>query len=346
MNTIDKVLLEWSLKTDKGYPDINSKEDMDLFESMFGIRLNTDSDILKEDQEDDVYTVDDLINIITQRKDDLSPDFLKKLYYGIKNKGLKLGTYLLKTIEEKELADSKEELFDLIKSEAGLELKLSEVLKDPKKQLKISDLGDSGDLVSAAQSKTGLPKTFLEKLIVAGRASAGGKGVGNGEAFLALLGYKGRKLDVGDVSINGKSIELKGYQGRLGDRSGLQDLYSKLDNISNVPSDTTLHTYVPKILKTNPELNSEVLELLNTEFNKKFDDITSPDKFKKELLKWYASSYLAEEVAKGLNYIMIVIGSKYRLYTPSQFISAVEDGDVTFKGNFSKASKHPQLRSF
>jgi len=40
MNTIDKVLLEWSLKTDKGYPDINSKEDMDLFESMFGIRLN------------------------------------------------------------------------------------------------------------------------------------------------------------------------------------------------------------------------------------------------------------------------------------------------------------------
>lgn len=40
MNTIDKVLLEWSHKTNKGYPDINSKEDMDLFESMFGFRLN------------------------------------------------------------------------------------------------------------------------------------------------------------------------------------------------------------------------------------------------------------------------------------------------------------------
>tara|TARA_R110001632_G_scaffold35639_1_gene89866 strand:+ start:57 stop:1139 length:1083 start_codon:yes stop_codon:yes gene_type:complete len=40
MNTIDKVLLEWSLKTDKGYPDLNSKEDMDLFESMFGFNLN------------------------------------------------------------------------------------------------------------------------------------------------------------------------------------------------------------------------------------------------------------------------------------------------------------------
>jgi len=51
LNTIDKVLLEWSLKTDKGYPDINSKEDMDLFESMFGFGLNentSEPDIVQE----------------------------------------------------------------------------------------------------------------------------------------------------------------------------------------------------------------------------------------------------------------------------------------------------------
>lgn len=39
MNLLDKVIQEWSYKTKKGYPDINSKEDMDLFESMFGFRL-------------------------------------------------------------------------------------------------------------------------------------------------------------------------------------------------------------------------------------------------------------------------------------------------------------------
>ena len=39
MNLIDKVILEWSFKTKKGYPDINNKEDMRLFESMFGIDL-------------------------------------------------------------------------------------------------------------------------------------------------------------------------------------------------------------------------------------------------------------------------------------------------------------------
>lgn len=39
MNLIDKVILEWSYRTKKGYPDINSQEDMALFESMFGFSL-------------------------------------------------------------------------------------------------------------------------------------------------------------------------------------------------------------------------------------------------------------------------------------------------------------------
>ena len=40
MNLIDRVILEWSYKTSKGYPDINSQEDMALFESIFGFNLN------------------------------------------------------------------------------------------------------------------------------------------------------------------------------------------------------------------------------------------------------------------------------------------------------------------
>ena len=61
MDTIDKVLLEWSLKTDKGYPDLNSKEDMDLFESMFGIRLNEetisqdDNDYVEDPKDTDLF---------------------------------------------------------------------------------------------------------------------------------------------------------------------------------------------------------------------------------------------------------------------------------------------------
>ena len=39
MNLIDKAILEWSYKTTKGYPDINSQEDIALFESMFGFNI-------------------------------------------------------------------------------------------------------------------------------------------------------------------------------------------------------------------------------------------------------------------------------------------------------------------
>ena len=40
MNLIDKVLLEWSYKTKKGYPDLNNQEDLRVFETLFGFNLN------------------------------------------------------------------------------------------------------------------------------------------------------------------------------------------------------------------------------------------------------------------------------------------------------------------
>ena len=43
MDLLDKVLLEWSARTDKGYPDLNNKQDLALFESMFGINLQFES---------------------------------------------------------------------------------------------------------------------------------------------------------------------------------------------------------------------------------------------------------------------------------------------------------------
>ena len=39
MNLIDRVILEWSYKTKKGYPDLNNEEDLRVFESLFGFDL-------------------------------------------------------------------------------------------------------------------------------------------------------------------------------------------------------------------------------------------------------------------------------------------------------------------
>jgi len=40
MNLIDRVILEWSYRTKKGYPNINNREDMRIFESLFGFDLS------------------------------------------------------------------------------------------------------------------------------------------------------------------------------------------------------------------------------------------------------------------------------------------------------------------
>lgn len=39
MNLIDKVILEWSYRTKKGYPDLNNEDDLRVFESLFGFNF-------------------------------------------------------------------------------------------------------------------------------------------------------------------------------------------------------------------------------------------------------------------------------------------------------------------
>ena len=43
MNLIDRVILEWSYKTKKGYPDLNNEEDLRVFESLFGFDLSEET---------------------------------------------------------------------------------------------------------------------------------------------------------------------------------------------------------------------------------------------------------------------------------------------------------------
>jgi len=40
MNLIDKIITEWSWRTNKGYPDVNSQEDLDILWEALGIDLD------------------------------------------------------------------------------------------------------------------------------------------------------------------------------------------------------------------------------------------------------------------------------------------------------------------
>lgn len=44
MNFIDRIILEWSYKTKKGYPDINNEKDLAIFEATFGFNLKEETE--------------------------------------------------------------------------------------------------------------------------------------------------------------------------------------------------------------------------------------------------------------------------------------------------------------
>jgi len=65
MDLLDKVLLEWSARTDKGYPDLNNKQDLALFESMFGFELNEQNLVLEQSKQYDDHIIQALGKIPT-----------------------------------------------------------------------------------------------------------------------------------------------------------------------------------------------------------------------------------------------------------------------------------------
>ena len=78
MNLIDRVILEWSYKTKKGYPDINNEKDMALFESMFGFNLNETPLTPKELSKQNSKTKEERIDILIYKIKNKEPLELDK----------------------------------------------------------------------------------------------------------------------------------------------------------------------------------------------------------------------------------------------------------------------------
>jgi len=349
MSVVDKVLNEWAFRCKKGYPDMNNPDDMKILKeiySEYGVVLEEE----KSKQESE-YSADDLIKLLQDKKSELDSVFIQKMYHTIIAKGKKLGTLIMSMLKNKDLQSSANEIFSIINQYPGLEQELSNFLQHPERQLTISQLQSGTSLVDVVQKATNLPVEFISIMLKAGRASEGGKGVGEGEALLALVGKDGKKLKVGDVEIEGKEIEVKAQGGRLiGRTESLSDLYNKLGQLGVAPRKVgkgpeALHTYIPNIIAADSKLEPQVRDLLKGEFNTvSGTDLNSSEDIKTSLLEWYVDYFLANE-AKSADYIFVLIGGEYKLYTKQEFKEAVLSRDLTVQ-NFSASNKSPQLTSF
>jgi hypothetical protein len=349
MKVIDKLVTEWAYRCKKGYPDMNNPDDLKILKeiySEYGIVFEAEKS--KEEVE---YSADDLIKLLQDRKSELDSAFIQKMYHTVVSKGKKLGTQIMQMLKTKELQSSANEIFSIVHQYPGLEQELSNFLQHPERQLTIAQLQAGTDLVGTVQKATNLPAEFISTMLKAGRASEGGKGVGEGEALLALTGKGGKKLKIGDVEIEGKELEVKAQGGRLiGRTESLSDLYNNLLQLGISPRKVgkgpeALHTYIANIISADSTLESEVRNLVEKEFNTlSGKDLTSPEDIKTALLEWYVDYFLANE-AKSADFIFIIMGGEYRIYTKQEFKEAILNREVTVQ-NFSATNKSPQLTSF
>lgn len=349
MSVVDKIVTEWAFRCKKGYPDMNNPDDMKILKeiySEYGIVMEE-----KKEKEETEYSADDLIKLLQDKKSELDSVFIQKMYHTIVSKGKKLGTLIMSMLKNKDLQSSANEIFSIINQYPGLEQELSNFLQHPERQLTISQLQAGNNIVDTVQEATSLPGEFISTMLKAGRASEGGKGVGEGEALLALVGKGGKKLKVGDVEIEGKEIEVKAQGGRLiGRTENLSDLYGKLEQLGVAPRKVgkgpeALHTYIPNIITSDSKLEPQVRALLKKEFNTvSGTDLSSPEDIKTALLEWYVDYFLANE-AKSADYVFVLMGGEYKLLTKQEFKEAILNREIITQ-NFTATNKSPQLTAF
>jgi hypothetical protein len=351
-NPIDLLVAEWAYRCKKGYPDIKNKEDKMVLDTIMKEWTLQEQE---EKPQEDKITVDEIIKLLQEKGKDLSPEFLKKLYVQVKTKGRGYGTVIRGIIEKKALEAVQSNIFHAIGDSLG-EQEFLEFYNDSNRHLTLKDLEKGGNIFNIVKSKTSLPKDFLQNLYDI-TLLEGGKGVGKAEVLFALLGAEGRSLNVGDVSIEGSTIEVKADKGRLGKRErALVKLYNNLQElVSNKVPEKELSVFIPELIKNNtPESTEEqkqflekIRNLLNQEFNGKFTeaiDLTDFSEVQQTLLEWYTDNFLEGDAAYA-KFIAIILSEEIRVYGRDKFKEAILKQEIKLT-NFTKSNKSPQLVGF
>jgi len=351
MDLVDKIIKEWSWRCAKGYPQLDSEEDLRILKGLLNIdlteaSLRTNTEIVKEEEESEI-TVDTLMDLLKARKDDLPAEFVKNLYTQIQGKGQGISSKISEILTEKGMEESKY-LVLLTTQRLNAEEKLLKYLQSDSKP-GLTDLRASagGGLVDFFVKQTNLP-TELVQPIVDFSSVRTSKGVGKGEYGLALFMKDGAKRSVGDVDVEGVSIEIKADLARLGERHGnLKQLIESLEQITQIPEAVNLAKYLEQIGKANldPATMTKVREAVNREFQDAFakSDLTSIGEIRNTLYGWYVDNFYATEPS---DLILLYMQGNYKVYSREEFKAAVLSGEIKFKNDFSKSNKAPQLLGF
>jgi hypothetical protein len=365
---IDKLILEWSWRCEKGYPDINNPADKKVLEKLlaeYGVSLDTfvREQEEREEQKKPTTTVEDLTNLL--KSSEYDPKLLNRIQRMLQD-AASVST-LKKELEQRNInkytfdnRDLPDDIISILQrgDQSDVQLFIKNLENKPS-----LNLNGGGNIFSHYDTAL-IPK--LKKL---GYITGASKVVsmGKGEILFPLtytnVEFLGTKA--GDFKIDGKNVELKATgvgesdtdaQGaRLGEgRTGAPYppiTFKVTDKDVSTPS-TILKDYEKgKITQKQQDVITNVEEYLKKVYfkgkkaikvtPKDLESITSVQNLLyKALIEGYAT-------VKTIDNIILFnpVTGYYEVYTPDTLIQALQNGSVTTT-NFTRSTATPQLLSF
>lgn len=208
-NVIDKLILEWSWRCEKGYPDINDPVDRVILERLleeYGVNQDTFIKEEQEKKEENSIRVDDIIRLLKVKDEELTDEQKSKIFKIIEKVGKGLSSSLYEKLLSKNLTEQQASVIVGFADRVNIEDKILESLENPKNTF--SRLGTEGSLTGKLKSLSGIKEEHLDKLIsfTIGKT----KSIGRGELALISLLHDTYAASKGDVELSdGSIIEIK-----------------------------------------------------------------------------------------------------------------------------------------
>ena len=332
MNITDKLYTEWAWRTKTGVPDINNPEDKAILDSL----------IKELTEETKPISAEDIVQLVSSISDDT--EALQYIAKYIRNRPSqnKFFEYINAQNIDKgtlESGDAPQRVFNVLTNNDDLGTFMEYIEKAPS----FSQLGYKGNLLSKLDGM--LSSNTVRDLINIG-GQEGGRGVGKAEIGLATLikDVKMMKGGKGDLSWDGKYLEVKGTSARLGKRDHSFTGGAKiLDTAAEIANNTSRpDVFMPAIYSAAPDSFKEAV--------KDFKDLLSQvyesgaiSKFITEevcqdraacrvaLQKVYASSYATREGVEQFIFVDTSGGfGDYLSVTPEQLTSYIDENPKTF----------------
>jgi len=238
--SIDELLVEWSYRTKKGYPDLDNPSDILVLKEILE-KLELPTDILntlgEEDKNVDVNVdcddIDEEEYANALRKfhpnydDEQIEDMLKNnINQQCKipiNKAIQSNDWVINKkgkVDHKQLDKYTDQILVLSKNLSQQDQrKWVNYLNNPNTHIPFKPtIGKVGNLLNDLE-KSGLPKQLLLNLMSHTGIDSGGKGIGAGEFGMSFV-FSNIKASIGagDLRLNNEEFEIKGQNATLGKR--------------------------------------------------------------------------------------------------------------------------------